>query len=105
ITETFWNRKSAEWREVQLRLLAAMETHQRANEVYFEEGFRILELAGKAHDLWLSQPPEGKRKLLNLVQSNCTFDGVSLTATYTKPFCWLAEGSVCDNWLPDREAA
>lgn len=54
------------------------------NQVYFDAGIKVLTLAQNAYTLWLAQPQAEKRKLLNLLQSNCTFDGVSLTATYKK---------------------
>ena len=61
---------------------------------------RILDLARRAFELWEKQPQEGKRELLDLLLSNCTWDGENLDATYRKPFCWLAEGSSRPNWLP-----
>ena len=100
ITEEFWARKNAEWRRKQMEALAAVERHQTANHLYLDEGARILDLARRAHDLWEKQPQEGKRKLLETLLSNCTFDGENLDATYRKPFCWLAEGSQCSDWLP-----
>lgn len=104
ITEEFWKRMTGEWRAAQLAVLASIEKHQGANQGYFEEGGRILDLASRAYDLWLQQPAEEKRKLLNLLLSNCTFDGETLRATYRKPFCWLAEGLRCSVWLPGPDS-
>jgi len=42
----------------------------------------------------------GSPRLLDMVQSNLLFDGTRLTATYAKPFCWLAEGQGGTYWLP-----
>jgi len=106
ISEDFWQRKSREWRAAQTGVLASIEKHQSANQVYFDEGDRILDLASRAYDLRRQQPPEEKRKLLNLLLSNCTFDGEKLRYEYAKPFCWLlglAEGSGCSDWLPEPE--
>jgi site-specific DNA recombinase len=100
ISEDLWQRKSADWRDQQVGIRAAMEDHERANACYFDEGFRILGLASRAHDLWLTQEQGERRKLLNLLLSNCSFDGESLRATYRKPFCWIAEGHQCSDWLP-----
>ena len=100
ITEDFWARKNAEYRAKQLEALAAVERHQTANHLYLDEGARILDLARRAYDLWAQQPQSGKRELLNLLLSNCTWDGENLCATYRKPFCWLAEGPSRPNWLP-----
>ena len=65
---------------------------------YFDQGAKIIELAQNAYSLWLRQNPHEKAKLLRILLSNCTFDGVSLHPTYRKPFCWLAEGLDCSNW-------
>ena len=100
ITEEFWERKSREWRQKQLQLHEAIERHRTANQFYFDEGVRVLELAQRAYDLWLRQPQSEKRKLLDILLSNCTFDGATLLPEYRKPFCWLAEGHGCPDWLP-----
>ena len=104
ISEEYWQSKAMQWREAQVQVRSALERHENASRCYFEEGLRILDLATKAYELWPRQASTEKRKLLNLIQSNCTFNGTSLTATYTKPFCWLAEGSGCSNWLPDVDS-
>ena len=66
---------------------ATIERHLQASNVYYDAGVKLLRLAQNAYTLWLTQPHTEKRKLLNLLESNCTFDGVSLTASYRKPFC------------------
>jgi len=91
-------RKSREWQATQFDIMQRIETHQRAGHLYLEAGVKILHLAQRAYPLWVSQPQNEKRKLLDLLLLNCTFDGRSLTATYTKPFCWLAEGPLRPIW-------
>jgi len=103
ISEDYWERKSREWRQAQVRVRASMEKHEHANQSYFDAGSRILDLAAKAYDLWLQQDSFGKRQLLNTVIPNCTFDGESLRAAYAKPFCWIAEGHERSDWLPQAD--
>ena len=79
-------------------LLRGIERHDHANDCYLDSGVRLLRLAERAPDLWNEQPQEERRKLLDLLLLNCTFDGESLRATYRKPFCWLAEGSLRSIW-------
>ena len=98
ISEEFWQRNSQEWRSRQLELQRSIEGHQNANQLYLDAGVKILRLSQQAYSLWLSQPQMEKRKLLNLLLLNCTFDGENLYATYRKPFCWLAEGSLRPIW-------
>ena len=104
ISEETWERKTAEWRAAQLRARTALEQHENANQCYFDEGSRILELASKAYSLWIRQDPLEKRKLLDILLSNCTFDGENLHPDYRKPFCWLAEGLRCSDWLPGADS-
>ncbi|MBU0611781.1 MAG: recombinase family protein, partial [Armatimonadetes bacterium] len=80
IGEETWRRKSHEWRSRQLEMQAAIERHLEASQVYYEAGVKLLRLAQNAYTLWLTQPQTEKRQLLNLLQSNLSFDGVSLTA-------------------------
>ncbi len=104
ISEELWERKSEEWRRAQVSVRAAIERHEGANQCYFDEGFRILGLAQRAYDLWREQEAKERRKLLDILLSNCTFDGERLRGTYTKPFCWLAEGRGCSDWLPGPDS-
>src|SRR5256885_17255662 len=72
VDTAFFDRKAAEWRAEQDRLLRAVETHQSANQTYLDEGVRLLELARRAHDLFRNQEPREKRRLLDFVVSNCS---------------------------------
>src|SRR5262249_42977870 len=67
IDAAFFDRKVAEWRPEQDRLLRAIEQHQTANRTYLDEGVRLLELASKAHALFRQQAPREKRRLLDFV--------------------------------------
>jgi site-specific DNA recombinase len=100
ISEDFWLQKSGEWREEQHQLRAKIELHQKANENYIKAGCGVLELASRVSEIWAGRSPKSRRELLNIVQSNLLFDGTRLTATYAKPFCWLAEGHESSFWLP-----
>jgi site-specific DNA recombinase len=98
VDEQFWGEKSGEWRSEQNRVRQSIGEHERANCDYIDAGVRIIELAQRAHSLWVRQEPDERRKLLKILLSNCTFDGVTLYPTYRKPFCWLAEGPECTDW-------
>ncbi len=47
---------------------------------------RILELAQRAHSLYLTREPAEQAELLKKVLLNCSIDAVSLYPTYRKPF-------------------
>jgi site-specific DNA recombinase len=48
--------RSAEWRREQNRVLRDIQDHQAANQTYFEEGIRLLELARTAAKLFQGNP-------------------------------------------------
>jgi site-specific DNA recombinase len=111
----FFERKAAEWRADQDRILRAVDGHQSANRTYLDEGVRLLDLARRAHELFRRQEAPEKRRLLNFVVSNCTWSNGRLTATYRQPFdmlavsasAWEAEkaaagaaASISEKWLP-----
>jgi site-specific DNA recombinase len=50
-SEDFWERKSQEWREEQVRVRASIAEHEGANVSYLDEGVRIIELAQRAYSL------------------------------------------------------
>jgi hypothetical protein len=75
----------------------------------------LMELASRAHELFQSQPPSEKRRLLNFVLSNCSWKGGELSAKFRQPFDMLAftsmsqetkeaargtSGGPYKNWLP-----
>lgn len=119
IDTNFFDRKAAEFRAEQCRLMRDIEAHRTANRSYIEEGVRLLELAQRAHRLFESQPPTEKRKLLDFVLSNCTWKAGELKAEYRKPFDVLALAVAADrnssggnggqpgdfgNWLGGRDS-
>lgn len=82
ITEDFWNLKSKKWQSELADIHAAMTCHEHADSAYIDQGLKILELAKRAHSLYLRQNHHERRKLLNAVLSNCAFDRGSLCPTY-----------------------
>jgi site-specific DNA recombinase len=87
----FYDRFAGEWREEQLRLQRAIDRHEAAEQSYMDEGVQILELARDAQRLFEHQEPRQKRRLLNFVLSNCSWEDGELHATFRQPFDLLAE--------------
>jgi len=104
ISEEFYERKSEDWRKEQEELREAIGRHEKANVNYLTQGTQILELAKKAYSLYLQQDPCEKRKLLNILLSNCTFDGGNLHPTYNRPFDMLVENKEIVDWLPGQDS-
>jgi site-specific DNA recombinase len=87
----FFDKTSAGWRAEQNRCLREIERHESAEQSYMVEGIQILELACNAQRLFERQDPRQKRRLLNFVLSNCTWDDGEVIATFRQPFDLLVE--------------
>ena len=87
----FFDKMSAEWREEQNRCLREIARHESAEQSYMDEGIRIFELARNAQKLFERQQPREKRRLLNFVLSNCTWEDGEVVARFRQPFDLLAQ--------------
>ena len=87
----FFEKMSAQWREEQYRCPREIERHQSADQSYMDEGVQLLELARNAQKLFERQEPREKRRLLNFVLSNCTWEDSEVVANFRRPFDLLAE--------------
>lgn len=90
ISEAFWRAKSGEWSaqlEEAERQLTGLEP---GGEDYRQKAMRTLELAQSAHSLFLRQPPEEQREILQHVLSNCFLRDGKVEPEYRKPFELLA---------------
>ena len=91
VDSTFFDKMSAQWREEQNRCLREIERHEAAEQSYMDEGVQILELARNAQKLFEQQQPREKRRLLNFVLSNCSWEDGEVVATFRQPFDLLAQ--------------
>ncbi len=78
--------------------------HLSANQSYYDEGVRILELANKAYSLYLKQDHYERAKLLKIVLSYCSLKDGTLCPTYKEPFDMLAKGVSNENWRPQWDS-
>ena len=115
----FYDKFAGEWREEQSRLQAEIDRHEVAEQSYMDEGVQILELARNAQRLFEQQEPRQKRRLLNFVLSNCSWEDGEVVATSRQPFDLLAETTAIaarhkagdtalpakrENWLGDLDS-
>jgi hypothetical protein len=87
----FYDKFAGEWREEQLRLQREIDRHEAAEQSYMDEGVQILELARNAQRSFVRQEPRQKRRLLNFLLSNCSWEDGEVVATLRQPFDLLAE--------------
>ena len=59
-----------------------IDRHERAEQSYMDEGGQILELARNAQRLFKRQAPREKRRLLNFLLSNCSWENGEVRATF-----------------------
>ena len=85
-TAAFFEQMSNQWREEQNRCQREIDRHQNADKSYMDEGVQLLELARNAQRLFATQEPREKRRLLNFVLSNCTWEDGEVVATFRQPF-------------------
>ena len=91
VDSAFFDKMSAQWREEQNRCLREIALHESAEQSYMDEGIQILELARNAQKLFERQQPREKRRLLNFVLSNCSWEDGEVVATFRQPFDLLAQ--------------
>jgi len=91
VEAAFYDKMSNQWREEQSRCQREIDRLQTANQSYMDEGVQILELASNAQTLFESQEPRQKRRLLNFLLSNCSWEDGEVVATFRQPFDLLAE--------------
>ncbi len=91
ITLQAYEDKANGLREEMAHVRAELARHQVADRSYTEEGIGLLELAGKAFDLWESETAPEKRRLLDFMCLNSEFRDGLLIITWRKPFDVLAQ--------------
>ena len=87
----FFDRMAGQWRAEQRRLQHDIDRHDEAGQSCMDADVRILESARNAPALFERQPAREKRRLLNFVLSNCSWEDGEVIATFRQPFDLLAE--------------
>jgi hypothetical protein len=115
----FFEKISVEWRGEQDHCLRDIERHQVADRSYLEDGVRLIELSQNAQRLFEKQDSREKRRLLNFLVSNSSWQDGELTSTLRQPFDLIAETTAIEakrkaaggisndlsvNWLPGPDS-
>ena len=101
----FFEQMSNRWRDEQNRCLREIERLQAADQSYMDEGVHLLELAQNAQRLFAKQEPREKRRLLNFLLSNCTWEDGKVVPNFRQPFDLLAETTAVAARATDDETA
>ena len=70
ITQEKYDSLLAKYKQVQADILLQMEQHSKADETYYTEASRLLELASRAYQLFESSEDDKKRELLHFLLQN-----------------------------------
>ena len=87
-----------EWSDDERQILASLAKLEVPAVDRMLDAKRILELANKAHSLYLTQNPTEQAKLLRMVLLNCAVDGVNIQPTYRKPFDLIFQRAKNEEW-------
>lgn len=104
ISEDHWLKLNEKWDDELFRLKAKLQAHDGDFGSKIITAGKILELAQRLPDLWIKQNNYEKRKLVDLIYSNCILNGRTLCTTYRKPFRFIAEGGQTNKKLGDRDS-
>lgn len=100
ITADFYDTKVQELKQKQVDILKQMELHERADENYYIQLGRLLDLASRAHELFTRSKLDKKRRLLQSLLSNLTLSGKKLSISLQEPFNLIFEHTKRSQWLP-----
>ena len=81
-----YDQLAQEWRAEQDRLRQTMEQHHVADRCYIDDGIRLLELARKAREYFISATPDLKKRILEAVCQNSAWKHGKLTVEFREPF-------------------
>jgi len=98
ISEAFWKDHSDKWLREKEDAASRLLAHEKSDTHYIKSAKIILELTNKAYDLFMKQDSTEKRKLVNILLSNSSFDGTTLEFNLRKPFDTMVECKKSANW-------
>ncbi len=95
ITPEEFRGKAEGWRIRQVEIQEEIAAHQKADVSYLEEASRILDLAQRAHGLYMAQEdPFERRRLLDLMVSKVVVSDGRAVSNLREPFQTLAKVAV-----------
>ncbi len=104
ITPEEFRDKASEWRSRQLEIQNEIRAHTVADGKYLEEAGRILDLAQRAHAIYLEEPDNfTRRRLIDSVVSKVTISGNQALSNLWEPFNTLSKVAVAAK-SPDRSS-
>ena len=100
ITQEKYDKKLSEYKKTQEDILLQMERHSKADETYYIEAGKLLELAQRAYKIYESSELEEKKKFLGYLLQNSKLDGKKLVPSIQLPFDTILTANRTKNCLP-----
>lgn len=88
----------------QADILLQMEQHSKADENYYVEASRMLDLAHRAHELFEKSEVSEKKELLKFLLQNSKIDGKKLIPSLKMPFDAILLANKTKDWLRGRDS-
>jgi site-specific DNA recombinase len=98
ISEEFWKSHSRKWLEEKERLAAKLLAIQKADTHYLENACVILELSKRAAELFKSRVAEQKRRMIDLIVSNCSYKDGNIDLELKPVFQNIMDGAKSGSW-------
>jgi site-specific DNA recombinase len=98
ISEEFWKAHSQKWLEEKEELTSKLLATQKADTHYLENATIILELAKRAAGLFKSRTAQQKRRMIDLLVSNCSYKDGNVDLELKPVFQNVLDGVKTRNW-------
>lgn len=103
ITEEFWRKQTEKWSHDKAALSAQLAGFQQSDVQHLDNANLIFELAKKASGLFKRANHEQKRKLMEMLFSNCVLTDRNLDLKLRSPYDLILESAKTGNWRPQGD--
>lgn len=104
ISEDSWRTHTREWLDEKEQLTMKLLASQKADTKYLENANLILELSKKAVALFDKQNPEQKRRMINLLVSNCSCKDQTLDVQLNPIFNEIVKTKKTEDWCARQDS-
>ena len=104
ITTQQYDKYIKKWKAEEYDLLQQLEDYSQADGSFLISSNYILQLANRAHELFIEAEPEKQRQLINLVFANLQADGERLVYKIKEPLWSVLFACKSDNWCTSQKS-
>lgn len=104
ITTDDYDKYVKKFKQEECKLLEDLQDHSKADEAFLLTSSYLLDLASRAHELFMSSQPAQKNALLKLVLANIKADGKNLYIELKNTFASVLQANKTNQWLPGPDS-